>query len=399
MKLNIQTDLLHISIFLAIFCLMISLLQGCSSKTTLIQSDNIPPTVIHVDPGDGNLNVSLNNRITIVFSEAMDITSINTGSKTKICDGTVQVSSDGFQSCLPLFDPLPDKEDKSFKIIPISKFDGSTEQEKKTYRLRVTTGVKNRAGSKLREQYNMQIGFTVIVAMEYEGLVLIPDGKFQMGDNFGDDDEQPVHTVTLKSFYMSDHEVTVTEYKTFIEEVLFPVNSGANHTFNKPGLENYPINYVSWRDAQAYISWLNTKTVPFFRLCSEAEWEYAVRAGLDTRYSCGNEKNCLNSTAWYNSNNEPYGPKSTKSKTANNWGLFDMHGNLWEWVQDNYHPSYENAPDNGDPWENGDLPIRVIRGGNYYMSSYSLRSANRNFYIETASGPSIGFRLCADNRR
>ncbi len=400
-KLNSIIDHLIITVFPPILLLIVFAFQGCSGKLTKteaerVQPDDTPPVFISVEPGDGASNTNLNSTLKIVFSKPMDIASITTEVVNGKCDKTIQLSTDNFQTCLPLRDPVSNKKSTIFMITPVKKFEGSKKGIIKQFRLRIIQDAKDKSGNRLKTPFTMTSGFTTLVAREQEGMVLLPGEKFQMGSLLGDDDEHFIHTVTLKSFYISDHEVTAVEYKAFIESVLIPVGSGAYHTFNQPGQDDYPINYVSWRDAQLYINWLNARTALYFRLCSEAEWEYAIRAGSATSYSCGDHESCLNSAAWYRFNNEPYGPKAIKTKDANPWGLHDMHGNLWEWVQDSYHPSYKNAPNNGEARENAKGMSRVIRGGNFYMDPYSLRSANRSFYPERESGPSIGFRLCAD---
>lgn len=371
---------------------------GCSSKskhkTYTRRTDTIPPQVVSITPADGSNHVSLDSSIRIVFSEPIDISSIKLNRSTVNCDQPVQVSSDNFETCLPLNEPIPEKNNTMFTFVPRKKFSYLTDQTR--YVVKVKQQVRDAAGNGLEEDYNMSRGFTLRFPIAYPGLVHIPDGEFKMGSRFGDDDELPLRTVVLKEYYISDHEVTAAEFGMYIEETLNTLRSGANHTFNVPGKENYPINYVSWQDARNFVHWLNKKTMLFFRLCSEAEWEYAARAGTRSRYSCGDNDGCLHETAWFNANNRPHGLKSTRAKHANPWGLFDMHGNAWEWVQDTYHYSYQANPADGKAREDKKSSLRVLRGGSYYMSAYGLRSANRGFFPEMKSGPGIGFRLCAD---
>ena len=163
------------------------------------------------------------------------------------------------------------------------------------------------------------------------------------------------------------------------------------------GRGNRPVINVSWDDAQSFIRWLNGKTGGNYRLPSEAEWEYAARAGSTTEYSWGddigsNRANCHNiycGDSW--DYTAPVG-----SFPANPWGLHDMHGNIWEWVQDCWHNSYEGAPADGSAWTSGDCSRRVIRGGAWDHDAGDLRSANRSRYVRTDRDGNIGFRLAQD---
>ncbi|MBT4526847.1 MAG: formylglycine-generating enzyme family protein [Deltaproteobacteria bacterium] len=230
------------------------------------------------------------------------------------------------------------------------------------------------------------------------GLVLISGGTFQMGDSAGggDSDELPVHSVSVSSFYISDHEVTAAEYKECVDDggCTYSGGTGSYYTYGASGKENHPLNYVSWTETQSYISWLNGQTSGNYRLCTEAEWEFAARAGTTTKYSCGDSDSCLNSVAWWSGNNSPAGTKAVKTKTANPWGLYDMHGNVWEWTQDWYHSSYSGAPTDGSAWESPTGSDRVILGGSFIDSASYLRSADRAYGSPGARHSRIGFRLC-----
>ncbi len=233
----------------------------------------------------------------------------------------------------------------------------------------------------------------------YSGMVPITGGTFQMGDinGGGYSDELPVHSVTVGSFSISDHEVTAAEYKECVDDGGCSYNGGTGsyYTYGASGKENHPLNYVSWTETQAYIAWLNGKSSRVYRLCTEAEWEYAARAGTTTKWSCGNDDSCLNDVAWWSGNNSPAGTKTVKTKQANAWGLYDMHGNVYEWVQDWYHSSYSGAPNDGSAWESPTGSYRVIRGGLFSYSASGLRSAYRNGYSPGNRHYSIGFRLCS----
>ena len=222
-------------------------------------------------------------------------------------------------------------------------------------------------------------------------MVVIPAGSFLMGSPESEegrsDDEGPVHRVTIpRAFAVGVYEVTVAEYREFVSAAghnggmdCMIVSEGHwkfEGSWRNPGFEqtdSAPVVCVSWEDAQAYVLWLSRKTGREYRLLSEAEWEYAARAGTTTRYSFGDE--ITPSDAYYDRNigkTQPVG-----SYRANGFGLHDMHGNVWEWVQDCWNVSYAGAPNNGDAWETGDCSGRVLRGGSWFFYSRDLRSASR----------------------
>jgi formylglycine-generating enzyme required for sulfatase activity len=152
---------------------------------------------------------------------------------------------------------------------------------------------------------------------------------------------------------------------------------------------------VSWNDAKQYVDWLAQITGKDYRLLSEAEWEYAARAGTMTAYSWGNEigkgnANCDGcDSQWDNGQTAPVG-----SFKPNAFGLYDMHGNVFEWVEDSWHDSYEGAPTDGLPWvEDADAATRVVRGGSWYVDPRFLRAAFRFGYTTDLRSGSVGFRL------
>lgn len=227
----------------------------------------------------------------------------------------------------------------------------------------------------------------------YDGptMVEIPGGTFQMGspDSYSDarNDEFPQHIVTIKSFLMGKFEVTFDEFSAFVlDGGILPNDSGFGR-----GL--HPVINVSWEYAQTYVDWLSKVTGKSFRLPTEAEWEYAARAGTETAFSFGNDPSKLGEYAWYsnNSGNKTY-PVGQKKRNA--WGLFDMYGNVWEWVEDDRHDSYNGAPDDGRAWI--DEPrgyFRVIRGGGLGEDAGRCRSAIRYYGAPYSRDPRIGFRL------
>ena len=224
-------------------------------------------------------------------------------------------------------------------------------------------------------------------------LVVVPAGRFRMGCVSGrgcQDDEQPVHEVQVGSFALGVYEVTFEEYERFARA------TGRDRPNDWGwGRGGRPVINVSWRDAQAYAAWLSRETGEAYRLPSESEWEYAARAGSTTRYSWGqdigrNRANCRGcGSRWDGDETAQVG-----SFAANGWGLHDMHGNVWEWVEDCWHENYARAPRAGSAWTSGgDCGRRVLRGGSWLNVPAFLRSALRNSIDAGARVGSLGFRV------
>jgi formylglycine-generating enzyme required for sulfatase activity len=179
--------------------------------------------------------------------------------------------------------------------------------------------------------------------------------------------------------------VTNEEYGRLLKEdpKIEPPKFWAERQFNQP---RQPVVGVSWEDGLRYATWAG------LRLPSEAEWEYACRAGTRTRFYSGDIENDLKEVGWYSENSgkklHPVGEKK-----PNAWGLYDMHGNVWEWVEDDWHDSYKKAPDDGRAWvDNPRGSFRVMRGGGWYDGAQHCRSAVRFIAPGSRSG-SVGFRL------
>jgi len=187
------------------------------------------------------------------------------------------------------------------------------------------------------------------IEMEF---VLVPAGKFMMGSGSKFIGSKPVHTVTIKkSFYLGIYPVTQKEWKDIM---------GSNPSYFNG--DNHPVEYVSWNKVQEFIQKLNDKEeTEKYRLPSEAEWEYAARAGTTTRYCFGDDPSELGEYAWYGANSVKTHPVGQKK--PNTWELYDMHGNVWEWVQDEWHSTYDGAPTDGSAWEEEGISYRVTRGG------------------------------------
>ena len=228
-------------------------------------------------------------------------------------------------------------------------------------------------------------------------MVVIPAGTFRMGCVSGLDcqpysNEAPKHTVTISQpFAMSKHEVTFAQWDACVAA---GGCGGYSPRDDGWGRGNRPVIYVSEQDAQAYVSWLSRVTSERYRLPSESEWEYAARAGSETTYSWGNEigsnrANCDGcGSRWDDEMTAPVG-----SFSPNMFGLHDMHGNVWEWVEDCWNDRYEGAPSDGSAWLTGFCGSRVWRGGSWYNYSWSVRSAHRAPASTGSRNYGAGFRV------
>ena len=223
-------------------------------------------------------------------------------------------------------------------------------------------------------------------------MVVIPGGRFRMGCVSGRgciDREKSVHEVRVESFEISKYEVTFEEYDRFTNA------TGRERADDEGwGRGRRPVINVSWEDAVAYVKWLSTKTGESYRLPTEAEREYAARAGTETAYSWGNEigrnrANCEDcGSQWDNKQTAPVG-----SFSANAWGLHDMHGNVWEWVQDCWNGNYQGAPRDGSAWESGNCSLRILRGGSWNSPPWYLRAAYRGRDVTGDRLNDLGFRV------
>ncbi|MCP4691033.1 MAG: SUMF1/EgtB/PvdO family nonheme iron enzyme, partial [Desulfobacterales bacterium] len=228
------------------------------------------------------------------------------------------------------------------------------------------------------------------VPSEYE-LVLIKGGTFRMGSNEYDD-VKPVHEVTASDFYMGRYPVTNEEYGRFMEATGCKEPAlWAEREFSQP---RQPVVGVSWHDARDFAQWAG------LQLPTEAQWEYACRSGSATRYSWGDEPDCSRA----NYGNSPVFDEckdANPGKTSpvgdyppNNWGLYDMHGNVWEWCEDHWHEDYTGAPSDGGAWVDREKgAIRVQRGGAWNRGAEDCRAAYRNRIDPDYRVLNLGFRL------
>jgi formylglycine-generating enzyme required for sulfatase activity len=236
--------------------------------------------------------------------------------------------------------------------------------------------------------------WTLVHVGLYDGpsMIEIPAGTFLMGDSNCIDGERrkecPQHTVTIKSFWMGKYEVTFDEYSAFAldsKNVELPGHSDF-------GRGKRPVINVSWEDAKRYTEWLTKVTGKPYRLPTEAEWEYACRAGGKTEFYFGDDVKRMKEFVWFSENSgvmtHPVG-----EKMPNAWGLYDMHGNVWEWVEDTWSYNYHGVPNDGKANESFSLWFRVIRGGAYYSTAQQCRSATRSERSEEMRSDFVGFRM------
>ena len=214
-------------------------------------------------------------------------------------------------------------------------------------------------------------------------MVVIPAGEFLMGSPHGEkgrySDEDPQHNVQIaKPFAIGVYTITFDDYD------LFCTNTQR---------EKHPAINISWHNAQAYCAWLSEQTGRNYRLPSESTWEYACRAGKQTPYHTG--ETITKEQANFNQN---IGKTTTVgSYQPNDFGIYDMHGNVWEWCQDTWHENYENAPSDGSPWEDNEAnEDRVLRGGSWYRVPDDVRSSTRSYFHPNDRDDNVGFRvLCS----
>ncbi len=216
-------------------------------------------------------------------------------------------------------------------------------------------------------------------------LVEVPAGEFDMGD-VDVPNAIPVHTVTIyQPFYIGKYEVTQAQY----EQVM-----GSNPS-TWPGYPSRPVETLSWNDCTAFCEALSTQLHVRIRLPSEAEWEYACRAGSTTKFYFGDDPNDLDLYAWYVGNSDAH-THEVGGRLPNDFGLYDMAGNVHEYCEDTWHPNYMGAPSDGSPWTTGGEPSRIYRGGCWVDPDYYCKSAPRFVHAPTEKNWHHGFRVVLD---
>jgi formylglycine-generating enzyme required for sulfatase activity len=241
-------------------------------------------------------------------------------------------------------------------------------------------------------------------------MVYVPGGKFVIGTNEGDD-EKPPHEVTVSSFFIGKYQITQGQwraianmgaYKTADNRFTVDLYDLKPNPSNFKGNDRRPVESVSWNDSVKFCKRLSRMTGRKYRLPTETEWEYACRAGTTTPFAFGETitPDIVNYHGHHPYGKAPKGVYHGKPKpvgslgVANSFGLFDMHGNVWEWCQDVWHDSYDGAPANGSAWlSGGDQSLRVLRGGSFDYYGWACRTDIRNRSSADDCDYVIGFRV------
>jgi formylglycine-generating enzyme required for sulfatase activity len=237
------------------------------------------------------------------------------------------------------------------------------------------------------------VGQTFRDCAECPEMVVLPAGSFDMGSNDdwkkrpneGVASEKPVHGVSVPTFSIGKFEVTQAQWQAVM---------GSNPSMFK-GCDDCPVEVINWEDVQGFLQKLNAKTGKRYRLPSEAEWEYACRAGGRHTY-CGNMD--IDAVAWVGHNSggktHPVGRKQ-----ANAFGVYDMTGNVYEFTGDCYNENYKGAPTNGSAWTNAECEVRMIRGGFWNNEPRFARSTFRSVDTPPGRHAGLGFRVALSSTR
>lgn len=226
-------------------------------------------------------------------------------------------------------------------------------------------------------------------------MMRIPAGEFLMGAPEDEPDsrsrERPQHRVRVAEFFMGQTPVTQAQWRSVVSNSE-PIERGLKPDPSKFKGDNWPVEEVSWDDAQEFCRRLSDLSKKDYRLPSEAQWEYACRADTETAYHFG--PMLTNDVVNYAGSVG----KTTDVRTypANSWGLYDMHGNVWEWCEDDWHSNYDGAPEDGSTWisKNRDKEGKLLRGGSWFDFPRLCRSAFRYALARGRRYDGIGFRVC-----
>ena len=239
-------------------------------------------------------------------------------------------------------------------------------------------GASSPAGAKATSDLVVDLGSGV--TMEF---VEIPPGTFTMGSNAGADWEKPPHSVTISSkFDLARYEVSQGQWRAVM-----------GRSRGNSAAESEPVVEVSWYDCQEFLEKLNKKIGGTrFVLPSEAQWEYACRAGTTTKWCCGDDEGTLRGFAWYAEIGAPT-THPIGREAPNAWGLYDLHGNVWEWCEDSWHDSYAGAPKDGGAWVDAGSSERVFRGGSGRSQAAFTRSSARGGTAPEITAADVGLRV------
>ncbi|MBW4562354.1 MAG: SUMF1/EgtB/PvdO family nonheme iron enzyme [Mojavia pulchra JT2-VF2] len=323
------------------------------------------------------------------------------GSDIQVIEAFIRIAKQQGQSSAP---PTPEP-------VTSSRGERSVTPENPTFNFDVVT--VNAKGEEVKREKGQAEYFTEDfgngVSLE---MVAIPSGKFIMGSPSGEgsDGEKPQHQVTVESFFMGKYPVTQAQWRRVA--ALSKVNNDLKTDPSKFKGDNRPVETVSWYDAVEFCSRLSKHTNKQYRLPSEAEWEYACRAGTTTPFHFGETittelANYDGNFTYASESKGKYRKQTTEVRSfpPNGFGLYDMHGNVWEWCLDDWHSTYQGAPEDGSAWfDNNDnlfqkQGIAVLRGGSWLIYPDSCRSAFRSLNTRVNLNVNIGFRfVCAAGR-
>lgn len=233
----------------------------------------------------------------------------------------------------------------------------------------------------------LKIGFMMIK----ENFITLPRGSFLMGSEY-QVNEQPVHEVNI------DYDIAMSKYQVTVEDyMLYAQATGVEmpeEKYEDLGVD-VPVRRVTWMDAVAYCKWMSEREGKTIRLPTEAEWEYACRAGSPSLYSFGNDGAELGEYAWFKENSEKV-THNVGMKKPNNWGLYDMHGNVWEWCVDRYAEDYTVTSNDGSAYRVRSEKGMVLRGGSWSGIADKCRSATRINLGASSRNYFVGFRVVVE---
>ncbi|MHC4621347.1 MAG: SUMF1/EgtB/PvdO family nonheme iron enzyme, partial [Planctomycetota bacterium] len=350
-----------------------------SEHTFSILDDDTTPVVEFESPQSANPENVTPAEITVVLSRTFK-NSVTVGYAVSGGSATGGGVDYNLENGALTFDPYETSKGITIEVISDGLGEGDESIE-----VSLSNPVNAVLGGKDKHIYTILDGFINSIGMEFAS---IKAGTFAMGSEDGDFDEKPVHSVTIgQPFYMSVHEVTNAQYEQFDPSHALIDHRGFSHRPDEA------VIFVSWRDANAFCTWLSEKEGLSYRLPAEAEWEYACRAGTTAEYFTGatldsdyyNMRNQTNTTG-----PDPQ-PLDVGTALPNAFGLFDMHGNVEEWCYDWYGPYDSN--DRTDPIQLNDTGVKVSRGGSHSTPVYFLRSANRMGTVPDDGHWLIGFRV------
>ena len=318
---------------------------------------------------------------------------------------TARHSNNSLQTATP--DRLPSLQAVAFDVIKLTVEQSRERQESSP--LGRKKEVKVTSNLKLNLNQSQALYFTETLSNTVQlDMISLPAGAFMMGSPSQEpsitDRQQPQHRVKIKPFFMAKLPVTQAQWQAVAS--LPKIKRNLQFNPSKFQGERLPVERVTWEDAVEFCNRLAKYTGREYRLPSEAEWEYACRAGTKTRYHFGETitdklANYRPSATYAGKPKGKYRETTTSvgKFTPNAFGLYDMHGNVWEWCADNWHKNYKDAPTDGSAWLSGDNRIKVTRGGSWGDYSNFCRSAHRSYITRDFRSYGIGFRVACDDPR